>query len=337
MSPFSAVYPRCKYLMNEPPIPALVFYEYAITVDLEGQQACTLGTWLHAITTSLLMVVMSAIAAVRTFALWNRDWRVLAVIMIPGLFPAFANLYFRSASAVLLVPSSLFACQTMPTGMSALAYKNLSVVARVVSIFGDGMVVVLTWLKTYRVSVVTKGVASRISVSTVILRDGTLYFIVICILNVVAIVYVVRTGSNLLRDIIVSLSSILMSRFLLNLRRHHARRAEWQFVTAAPEDGMLSYSFPRLTFPSNRSDSMGWSMIGDYGDPHDANDPDRDIELVEVPGKAPASDSGTYDPLASASAVAIATGPRSWKDQLYPGNKDMVEGAEPVGHRRARD
>ena len=34
----------------------------------------------------------TAIAAVRIFALWNRDWRLFALIMIPGLFPALTNL-----------------------------------------------------------------------------------------------------------------------------------------------------------------------------------------------------------------------------------------------------
>ena len=33
-----------------------------------------------------------AIAAIRVFALWNRDWRLFAVIMIAGLFPAATNL-----------------------------------------------------------------------------------------------------------------------------------------------------------------------------------------------------------------------------------------------------
>ena len=34
----------------------------------------------------------AAIAAIRVFALWNRDWRLFAVIMIAGLFPAATNL-----------------------------------------------------------------------------------------------------------------------------------------------------------------------------------------------------------------------------------------------------
>ena len=53
----------------------------------------------------------------------------------------------------------------------------VSIAARVVSILADGTVVLLTWLKTYRIFVLTRGVAFRTNYSTLILRDGTLYFL----------------------------------------------------------------------------------------------------------------------------------------------------------------
>ena len=53
----------------------------------------------------------------------------------------------------------------------------MSIVTRVISIFSDGLVVVLTWLKTYRVFVLTRAVEFRTNYSMLILRDGTLYFL----------------------------------------------------------------------------------------------------------------------------------------------------------------
>ena len=101
--------------------------------------------------------------------------------------------YFRSTSVILLVPSNLYACRTVPTAMSALTYTScayltssqecaltaplVSIAARAVSIFADGTVVVFTWLKTYRVFVLTRGITSRTNYSALILRDGTLYFL----------------------------------------------------------------------------------------------------------------------------------------------------------------
>ena len=46
-----------------------------------------------------------------------------------------------------------------------------------IAILSDGLVVVLTWMKTYRVHVLTRGVDFRTNYSTLILRDGTVYFL----------------------------------------------------------------------------------------------------------------------------------------------------------------
>ena len=44
-----------------------------------------------------------------------------------------------------------------------------------IAILSDGLVVVLTWMKTYRVHVLTRGVDFRTNYSTLILRAGTGY------------------------------------------------------------------------------------------------------------------------------------------------------------------
>lgn len=48
----------------------------------------------------------------------------------------------------------------------------VSIATRAVSIFSDGVVVVLTWVKTYRVFVLTRKVSFRTNYSALILRDG---------------------------------------------------------------------------------------------------------------------------------------------------------------------
>ena len=46
------------------------------------------------------------------------------------------------------------------------------IATRAVSIFSDGLVVALTWVKTYRVFVLTRQVSFRTNYSALILRDG---------------------------------------------------------------------------------------------------------------------------------------------------------------------
>ncbi|KAI0331745.1 hypothetical protein GY45DRAFT_1335978 [Cubamyces sp. BRFM 1775] len=275
---------------------ALAFYEYLITIRLEVQQiwkrdasgatilfvmtryfmlldrvfvviglypigdvgSCSAVLWLHASTTSILIAVMSAIAAIRIFALWNRDYVLLIIVMLTGVFPAFANLFLRSASTVYIVPTKFYTCQYAPTAVTAQSYKAY------------GIVVVLTWLKTYRVYALTRRIRFRTDYSTLILRDGAVYFLATCVLNFVAIVYIWMTGTNLLNDLIVTLSAILMARFLLNLRDQRAHIEDMSFTwggngAACEEDSKLSMSQPlsslRFASISGLFDTMG-SMGG---------------------------------------------------------------------------
>ncbi|PIL23157.1 hypothetical protein GSI_14466 [Ganoderma sinense ZZ0214-1] len=294
---------------------ALVFYEYAITFDLELQQiwgrnisgvvvlfaltryitllhrilvilslsslhsldTCWVITWLQVFISTIVIIVLSAIAAIRVYALWNRDWRLLVVLLLAGLFPAATNLYFRSATAVFIAPSKFFTCQSVPTATAAATYKNLSIATRVVSIFVDGLVVVFTWIKTHRVYVLTRKLAFRTNYSALLLRDGTLYFLAVVILNVTAIVYVTNIGSNLLNDIIVTLTSILMSRFLLNLRDQRAQNERESAIRTSSVEAS-SFALSTVRFQSNVSHSMAGSMIDDDDDEDgdDGNDIDND-------------------------------------------------------------
>ena len=188
----------------------------------------------------------------------------------------------------------------------------------------------------------------------------------VCVLNVVAIVYITHTGSNLLNDIIVAyvnvpphasftwtasddilrgivpryrLSSILMSRFLLNLRRHRTRSATGrQSMTLTPSMGISpSGSLPSdRTSPCAASHSMGRSMMSDDSTDHDSADPRWDIELQVVAIRR-VPDSRRYDALASVSTAATLTASWPSKELLVPGDKGTVGAdAEPVD-RRPRD
>ncbi|KAI8974840.1 hypothetical protein BD414DRAFT_497671 [Trametes punicea] len=147
--------------------------------------SCSVVLWLHAVTSSALVIVMSAIAAIRVYALWDRNLHLLLVVMLTGLFPAFANLFFRSASTPYIIPTKFYSCQCAPTAMTALTYKSLSIATRVIAIVSDGLVVIVTWIKTYRIYTLTKRIGLRTGYSVLIMRDA------ICVLNLVAIMYIV--------------------------------------------------------------------------------------------------------------------------------------------------
>ncbi|KAI0628575.1 hypothetical protein C8Q77DRAFT_1067663 [Trametes polyzona] len=209
------------------------------------------------VSASVLIVVLSAVGAIRIYALWNRDYRLFAVVMLTGMFPAFANLFFRSASSVYIIPTRFYSCQSAPTAMTAETYRTLAIVTRVVSIVSDGLVVVLTWIKTFRVYTLTRRVRLRADYSALILRDGE--YRAICALNLVAILYICTTGTNLLNDLIVTLSAILMARFLLNLRdqRAHFEDKLWPAESASKASAMALYADTSSSVDAGMLSTMG--------------------------------------------------------------------------------
>ncbi|KAI0754212.1 hypothetical protein C8Q80DRAFT_1137596 [Daedaleopsis nitida] len=233
-----------------------------VVISLSGirtNTVCSTVTWLVTVTTSALVVVMAAIAALRVYALWDRDIPLSILVFIAGVFPAIANIFLRSVSWVYIIPTDLYSCQTAPTAMSDSAYTALIVATRAVSILSDGLVVVLTWLKTYRVYVLTRKMDLRANYSVLLLRDGTLYFLAVCILNFIAIVYKMHVGANLMNDMVVTLSSLLMSRFLLNLR---AQRDDGEESTTSSSERSTSI----VRFAPDLVISMGASVGLDEGE-----------------------------------------------------------------------
>ncbi|KAJ8481198.1 hypothetical protein ONZ51_g6176 [Trametes cubensis] len=267
-------------------------------------RCCSAVLWLHAATTSILITVMSAIAAIRIFALWNRDYVLLFIVMLTGIFPAFANLFLRSASTVYIVPARFYTCQFAPTAVTAESYKACTSsdipTTRVISIVSDGIVVVLTWVKTYRVYAITRRIRFRTDYSTLILRDGAVYFLATCVLNFVAIMYIWMTGTNLLNDLIVTLSAILMARFLLNLRDQRAQIEDMSFMWGDSGDSKLSLSQPvsslRFASMSGLFDTMG-TMGGtvSMGSQVDELDLSEDEEIEGLDSPVPPGSAGTSE------------------------------------------
>ena len=54
--------------------------------------------------------LLQAIAGIRVYALWNRSYRLFAVVMITGFLPAFTNLVSRLRSRLSLAYASVTDC-----------------------------------------------------------------------------------------------------------------------------------------------------------------------------------------------------------------------------------
>ncbi|OJT05149.1 hypothetical protein TRAPUB_4075 [Trametes pubescens] len=232
----------------------------ALIIVLSGQFAPGLPRcWLYAKSDD-----DAAIGAIRVYALWNRDYRLLIILMLTGIIPAMANLFFRSASSAYIVPTRFYSCQSAPTAMTAQTYKALSIATRVISIFSDGLVVFLTWKKTFRIYALTRHAKLHADYSVLILRDGheppeRPHR------NVRTFPPAPRLPPlNYNPTILHRLSAILMARFLLNLRdqRAHLEDKAWP-GDSSPSTLTLAFSASPSTIrfrPGGVLDTMGGTI-----------------------------------------------------------------------------
>ncbi|KAI0338636.1 hypothetical protein BDW22DRAFT_1362709 [Trametopsis cervina] len=96
------------------------------------------------------------------------------------------------------------------------------IASRTVSIFADALVLALTCIKTLSVSRGMRALQMQhSSISQLLVRKGFLYFLVFLLLNIIQTIIQETTGIEYLSPYIVAITSVLTSRFLLNLRQNN--------------------------------------------------------------------------------------------------------------------
>ncbi|EKM57494.1 uncharacterized protein PHACADRAFT_206395 [Phanerochaete carnosa HHB-10118-sp] len=89
---------------------------------------------------------------------------------------------------------------------------------RVPLIFADALVLVLTWIKTLRQLTEARRLRLPLSISTCLLRDGTLYFLILLVVNIVQILTATTVAIAPVSAFVSTVPPILINRFMLNLR-----------------------------------------------------------------------------------------------------------------------
>ncbi|EMD36546.1 hypothetical protein CERSUDRAFT_95835 [Gelatoporia subvermispora B] len=147
----------------------------------------------------------------------------------------------------------------------------LLIATRACAIAADLLTLVVTWSSTYRIKRDADKANVKASLATLLLRDGTVYFIILLALNAMHMAsYLTNTFVNI-SWFLVPISSILISRFLLNLRQvYHPMNID----TARP-------SFVRSLYQSQSQMSdlrFASTFIGNMGAPLDYNSFSADMD-----------------------------------------------------------
>ncbi|KAI0698294.1 hypothetical protein C8T65DRAFT_832232 [Cerioporus squamosus] len=168
---------------------------------------------------------------------------------------------------------------TPTTQLKHLASDVGTIISRVPLIVADILLIYITW----RASSIQGALADlrrskRLTLSDVLFRDGTIYFIVLFILNVLHLVLTVTAladvveGASFVPGFIAPLTAILISRFLLDLQE-----ANQTVVRLDPDDPLHSLENPWDDTPSFIS------SLGGFINPERTEPVDDELDLHVIP------------------------------------------------------
>ncbi|PCH38710.1 hypothetical protein WOLCODRAFT_136408 [Wolfiporia cocos MD-104 SS10] len=157
------------------------------------------------------------ISALRVYAIGGRRWFIPLVVMGLYLIPVATTIYMYSLTAKMQFPAPT-GCVTYQR-VSIVEQKMLIVASRAAIIAADLMVLVVTWRATYWTLRSAHMLGTQQSLMSLSLRDGTSYFGALLILGVINMVMYYTQITDGMSYIVEPLTTMLLSRLLLNLRR----------------------------------------------------------------------------------------------------------------------
>ncbi|KZT66173.1 hypothetical protein DAEQUDRAFT_798175 [Daedalea quercina L-15889] len=146
---------------------------------------------LHGAAEAVYWGLLAAISALRVYALSGRDWRLSALVFVLLI----VRIVYQIAATVYI---------------ASLASSSAA----------DAIVFIITWRCTYHVIRLARQENIKASLSSLLLRDdaaGTIYFALLFIMNCLCIVTYLLEVFTGLSYLAIALSSIVLSRLLLNL------------------------------------------------------------------------------------------------------------------------
>ncbi|KAI0326346.1 hypothetical protein GY45DRAFT_1381732 [Cubamyces sp. BRFM 1775] len=178
--------------------------------------------------------VWAAFSALRGYALSGRRyWVALLILLFFVPHMTLTCIYYTKLVPTLAPPP--FNC-LLASNIAESTWVHFTIASRTCLIVGDLIVLAVTWQSTFNIARAARMARMRVSLTYSLLTDGTLYFVCLLILNVVNIVVNVVNNTSAVSAFQDPITSILVSRFLLNLRDvHDAGETRPSFVQSQPE------------------------------------------------------------------------------------------------------
>ncbi|RPD63548.1 hypothetical protein L227DRAFT_572699 [Lentinus tigrinus ALCF2SS1-6] len=196
---------------------ACLLFEFVIGFISFPGTSCNFTSNLDDFIESMQYLPWAGFAALRAYAL-SRSRPLSSIVFVLSIVTIVVNLVdmFKFVEPAVL---PFFGCTLVDTISPELAI-GFAIAARASLIIADAILIVVTWVKLSRGSATSPG-----SLMHVVLRDGTIYFICLLILNTLHLSFTVaaiatpgvRPDSNVIA-FLEPVTAILISRFMLNLQ-----------------------------------------------------------------------------------------------------------------------
>ncbi|EKM50963.1 uncharacterized protein PHACADRAFT_212866 [Phanerochaete carnosa HHB-10118-sp] len=162
-----------------------------------------------------------------------------------------------TASSVLLLSIRWVMIFTAMAQCVALLPYVIGLICRLPSILADLLVVIVTWRSTFQHWKKISRPLSTATISSCLLRDGTIYFLALLLVNV-AEVLTHHPTFNPVSVLLTSMPPVLVNRFMLNLRQVHFKSSFQSYSAVIPSFHPRHSETDYGTFTS---------IIGNIGEP----------------------------------------------------------------------
>ncbi|KZT70575.1 hypothetical protein DAEQUDRAFT_725097 [Daedalea quercina L-15889] len=182
--------------------------------------SCTVINWALAAFQIFTLFLWGIISTLRVYAVSNRDWGFTLLTFCLGMTPIVTNLYANIKAVYFPMVAFTYTYCGGDIEYSVGVANRLIITTRACLIASDLLVVLIAWYQLHA-SVTTVRLSVRSTLATVLLRDGTFYFVVLLMLNIGQVITDIDIGVfyNPMPYFTNPITSIIISRFLLAVRR----------------------------------------------------------------------------------------------------------------------
>ncbi|OSC97583.1 hypothetical protein PYCCODRAFT_1471755 [Trametes coccinea BRFM310] len=173
-------------------------------------------------------LAFSAFTCLRIYGVWGRDWKPLLFVLPLTLVKPIAGI-IEVAHYTPVQAGPPYGCiyiYHVPDSVISTPHPYLlslvSITSKATTIAADAILIGLTWIKTFGIKRDALHTGMRTPLATLLLRDGTAYFLILLLVQVITIISN-RIGSKLTIWLVWPyfdqvLTVIFLSRFMLDLR-----------------------------------------------------------------------------------------------------------------------